>query len=589
MNLPSETITVLHVDDDPDFVELTALFLEREDDRLAVETELCVADGLERLATEPVDCVVSDYDLPGSNGLEFLHAVREEYPVLPFILFTGKGSEQIASEAISAGITDYLQKGGGTSQYTILANRISNAVAESEARQFERLTNHSPLTILERIDDAFLALDNDWRITYLNERAEAVFETPLDELLGQSLWEQFDEATDTLFYDRYHEAKELNEPRTVEGHFEPWGRWYKEHIYPSENGLTVLFHDITEQKDRERRYGAIFNNTYQFTGLLEPDGTFIEVNEAGLAFGDVERADVIGKKMWNTYWFQLSTQTRERARDAVERAADGEFVRHELPVQGADSEAIVDFSVRPLTDDQGTVTQLIPEGRDITDLTEREQALKRERDRLDEFASVVAHDLRNPLNVAKGRIALARRTDDAEHLDAADAALERIDRITENVLRLARHGRDIGPLESVSIQSAVDSAWSLVADDADHAELYYRDDELALIEIEADYDRLCHLLENLLRNAIVHGGEAVTVTVETINGGFAIEDDGPGIPEKQREAMFSADRSTVDRERRFGLRIVERVADAHGWDIRVTDGADGGARFEITGVERSEC
>ena len=101
------SIRILHVDDDPEFADLTATLLEREDDRFAVETATTGDEGLARI--DDVDCVVSDYAMPSANGIEFLETVREDHPDLPFILFTGKGSEEIASDAISAGVTDYLQ------------------------------------------------------------------------------------------------------------------------------------------------------------------------------------------------------------------------------------------------------------------------------------------------------------------------------------------------------------------------------------------------------------------------------------------------------------------------------------------------
>ncbi|PSQ59360.1 MAG: hypothetical protein BRD23_04610 [Halobacteriales archaeon SW_9_67_25] len=135
MNSP---IRVLHVDDDPAFADLTATALEREREGFAVETAASAADGLERLGKEDYDCIVSDYDMPRTDGIDFLAAVREEYPDCPFILYTGKGSEEVASDAISAGVTDYLRKGSGTDQYELLANRITNAVSQVRAeRQLE--------------------------------------------------------------------------------------------------------------------------------------------------------------------------------------------------------------------------------------------------------------------------------------------------------------------------------------------------------------------------------------------------------------------------------------------------------------------
>ena len=119
---------VLHVDDDVGLLDLTAAVLEREDERLTLHTESSAEAGLAWLRDHSADCVVSDYDMPRVNGLEFLEAVREEFPSLPFVLFTGKGSEEIASEAISAGVTDYLQKGRSNEQFTVLANRVRNLV-----------------------------------------------------------------------------------------------------------------------------------------------------------------------------------------------------------------------------------------------------------------------------------------------------------------------------------------------------------------------------------------------------------------------------------------------------------------------------
>lgn len=143
MSTPKERIDVLHVDDEPDLADLAAQFLEQQEERIHVRTETGPGAGLDILNDVDFDCIISDYDMPGQNGIEFLEAVREDYPDLPFILYTGKGTEEVASDAISAGVTEYLQKGGGTDQYTVLANRITNAVVQyrskNRAAELERV------------------------------------------------------------------------------------------------------------------------------------------------------------------------------------------------------------------------------------------------------------------------------------------------------------------------------------------------------------------------------------------------------------------------------------------------------------------
>lgn len=246
-----DTVAVLYVGGEHGSTGRIAESLQREDDRLAVTTEHSTTAGLAHLDEHDVDCVVSEYDVPARTGLEFLSDVRDQYPRLPFILVTDDGSEELASEAIAAGVSDYVPKDGAES-YGSLATRIVSGVREFEGRSAEKRAKEDAQRLLERTADAFARLDTDWRFTYVNGGAESVFDRPASELLGNSLWEMFPEATETPFYDQYREAMAEGEPRTIEEYFEPRDRWYREHLYPSEDGISVVFRDITDQKERER-------------------------------------------------------------------------------------------------------------------------------------------------------------------------------------------------------------------------------------------------------------------------------------------------------------------------------------------------
>ena len=174
-------IRILHVDDDPQRTRVTEDVLEDVGDALDVVNETTVEDGLARLrdATD-VDCVVSDYAMPGENGLDFLEAVRADYPDLPFILFTGKGSEEIASKAISAGVTDYLQKGGMDS-YQLLANRVENVVAQYRAEQEVQRVYDA----MEAAREGISLLDEEGRFTYVNRAYADLYDYDPDEMVGE--------------------------------------------------------------------------------------------------------------------------------------------------------------------------------------------------------------------------------------------------------------------------------------------------------------------------------------------------------------------------------------------------------------------
>ncbi|WP_435195350.1 response regulator [Natronomonas sp. EA1] len=176
-------VRVLHVDDDPAMVEMVGVFLEQAG--MVTVGVSSAADALAVLEDEPIDCLVSDYDMPGRTGLDLLEAVRDRCGELPFILFTGKGSEEIASGAISAGVDDYLQKKTTPDQYEVLSQRIRTHVEKHRAEQalrqaegrYHRLVEQSLVGIYIVKEDVFV---------YANPGLASILGRSQESLVGMS-------------------------------------------------------------------------------------------------------------------------------------------------------------------------------------------------------------------------------------------------------------------------------------------------------------------------------------------------------------------------------------------------------------------
>ena len=469
-------IRILHVEDDPSLAELTATYLQRENDTFSISTAADAEEGLDRFDPESFDCILSDYNMPGKNGIEFLEAVRERDPEIPFILFTGKGSEAVASDAISAGVTDYLQKRTGSEQYELLANRIASAVSQYRAERE-----------LERQNDLF-------------EKAQ--------DLANVGAWE-YDIETG-----RHHRTAEV-----------------------------VRIHGLSEEADLPPEKSIECYHPEDQSTIRD---AFERAIEEGIAY-DLEarliRDD--GEQRW----------VRTRGEPQYEA---GELVR-----------------VR------GTL-------QDITEQKQREMDLERQNERLEEFAHVVSHDIRNPLQVASGSLERAEQTGADEAFQQIRRAHDRIDAIIEDLLVLSRQGQEIERTESVDISDLAHDAWETT--DTSSITLSTVGD----CAVEADPDRLRQLFENLFRNAVEHTAGDVTVTVGPIEPfptstrsggrhptGFYVADDGDGIPEEIREEVFEPGVTTADSGTGFGLAIVAQIAESHGWEVSVQEGYRGGARFEF--------
>jgi PAS domain S-box-containing protein len=1007
----SEAIKVLYVDDNQQLTGLVSECLEREDDRITVETAGSATEGLDALSRTDFDCVVSDYNMPVTNGLDFLRDV----PNLPFILYTGKGSEEVASEAISAGVTDYLQKGSGTSQYTVLANRIINAVkkhrSEERAETYRRIRkilrdvnhclvrlqdsaeieaevcrvitqsepyvlawigDHEPgtgafaprvsagrateyleevatpfpryqdlefpagdtietceVTTIEDFSDstegsewqterqygfhsaaslpleyenvsygvlnvysnrpeffgkrerellielsenithalyrvqqenerrrfeqgveesghAVFLTDTEGTIEYVNssferitgyseteavgqnprilksgEMDDAYYEELWESLLGGEVWEEevvnrqksgelytahqtiapifdsasnptgflaiqaditehkrrerkiresertyrdlFDGINDAVFIhtpdgeflsinetacnrlgyseaellelspadidssDHEDKVRERIEKIQVEGsltfesvHVTATGEQIPVEIgasiieYFGDEAILSIARDISEQKEKEQeltilserldlaleagqlgvwdwnietqavtfdeRWASMLGHSldeiephiHEWERRAHPDdlpeaeaaleahfageteyyecdhrmqtksGDWIWVRDVGRVFewnddGDPVRAVGIHQNITKQKALEKDLQRqRDRSEQYFENAgmvmllldsngnierinqrgrdllgyAEGELVGEdwfetvvptdseiglnklfdELRYENLDgievhenrvctkegNERILEWKNTLLRDASDEVIGVLSSGIDLTERRQNQAELRRQRDRLDEFASVVSHDLRNPLHVADARVNLLAEEIDSEHIGPIVRALDRMETIIEDTLLLARQGKTVAETESIGITELVQQCWQTMPTSEATVEV------VEPFTLQGDRNRLTQLFENLFRNAIEHGREDVSIRTGPLgNSGFYIEDDGPGVHTEDQTEIFDIGYSTADEGTGFGLNIVTRIADAHNWEITLTDGTEGGARFEF--------
>ncbi|WP_254823195.1 sensor histidine kinase [Haloglomus halophilum] len=334
-------------------------------------------------------------------------------------------------------------------------------------------------------------------------------------------------------------------------------RWKREQVDHALDSLTDLFY-VIDADGRMVRWNRRFNERW---GLTDAE------------IAETWPWEFLVEDDWAAVQEAIGQTLSEGEASARVRAALPDGRTPMLELQG-----------RRLTDDHGNILGLCGTGRDISEQAAREDSLRTRNEQLDEFAAVLSHDLRNPLSVAIGSLDIARAERDTSDLERTADALARLNDLIDDILTAARQDRTVIDPVPVSLRAISQAAWNSVSTHG--ATLEVTTD----IVIRADPTRLRRVLENLFRNSVEHGstaGHDVTVTVATLAGedgtaGFVVADDGPGVPETDRERVFDRGHSTGDGVG-LGLAVVRNLAEAHGWRVTLGDGQ--GARFEFHDVD----
>ena len=356
--------------------------------------------------------------------------------------------------------------------------------------------------------------------------------------------------------------------------------------------------------ESERRFRAVFDSSFQFIGLLHPDGTLIGANRAALEFGGIPLETVVGQPLWETPWWKITPETQAQLRELIARAAQGEFIRYQVEVWDAEKRpTMIDFSLKPIRDEAGQIVLLIPEARDISEHKQLEQqkvelALERERSSLlKKFLSDISHDFKTPLSVIRLNIDLLRRTvapPEQRRLEMVAAQEQHLTRLLNDMMVMVRldDAQTAFKFKPLEVNSLVQLVYHIQQSAA-----LRKKQKLVItpapndLLVEADQVELERALANVITNGLTYTPEdgTITVTPYQVKDCVVIEirDNGIGIAADELTNIFQRfyrsdqARSMDTGGTGLGLPIARKIVEAHRGSIEVESTLGAGSTFRI--------
>ncbi len=582
-------ISVLYVDDEPGLVALLRHYLQ-ETGEFEVVTAGSGTEALALLERFRVDVVVSDYQMPGMNGIDLLRECRRRFGDLPFILFTGRGREEIVIEAIEHGVDFYLQKGGdAAAQFAELAHKCRQVVrrrrAEEELRASEvrnrRIIEGSPTGI------HLYELGPGDTLVFLgaNPAADRILGIEHAHLVGRTIDDVFPGLRDSGVPESYREVARNGNPwhadlvtyrdRGIEGAYEVWA-------YSIGAGRIVIqFIDIAERlaleeelRELGRQWKVVFEAIGQPIMILNPEREILSVNRA------TERATGLTADM------MIGQPCTEVFHGSTDPPAECPFHRV-LQSEEADSpvEMVIEalggtylVSCTPIFDDDGRLEKVIHLATEITDRVRYEKELRLASDKLALISNVTRHDLRNRLMALQGYLRMIEREADPERRARFRRLVTESARSMEEILSFAADYERLGT-GSPEWQRLADVVRSALTEvDLDGIRL---DVETDTYEVLAD-PMLRKVFANMIDNTVRYGETVTRIKVSTHADGEALvvvyEDDGAGIPREEKDLIFW---KGYGKNTGLGLYLTAQILGITGIEIRETGTLGIGARFEI--------
>jgi PAS domain S-box-containing protein len=587
-------------------VEATADRLGQNCAEFSVRSEPTVQDALAQLsAGSQIDCVVSSYQLPEQDGLTLLRRVRESHGELPFVLLASEGSEAVAADAINAKANGYFRTGaGGTALYRRVCDRIESAVEAYHTRQAQLETRERLIQLAESSRTAVWLFSADWEeLIYVNSTYEDIFgrsiatleADPTDFMQGvhPDDREMVQNAMQTLSDGEQIELEYRVNPK------EEYQRWVQvegEPVYDDSGTLVYaagFARDVTDQKERQRK---LQEKTRQLQSILatveasifmaDRDGRYVLANERARELFGIGEEDLNGKLIEEVHDDEAARTIREDFEQVLEAGEMIEFER-EIPTQQGTRTFLSRLS--PIYSEAGEIQGVTGFRTDITERNQRQEQLERQNQEMEVFNSLLRHDILNGITVIRTRGDMLAEELEGEHQQYAETIIKWSDNMTGLVQRirdvLTTLTGDVPELERVNLSKGLHEQVETV--ETSYQAVAFETTVPDGVFVQAN-ELLTDVFKNVLMNAVEHNereGLCIesTVTVEDETVTVRIADNGRGVPDELKEAIFRRGRTGHVKQTGsgFGLFFVDAMVTAYGGEVSVEDNDAGGATFTV--------
>jgi PAS domain S-box-containing protein len=386
-------IRVLHVDDETSFLRITKQCLEAEGPFLVDEAQ-SVDEAMEKMTKTPYDAIVSDYQMPGKDGIEFLKELRQEGNKMPFIILTGKGSEEVAVKAFNLGADQYLNKTADSEAlYCELARTICSTIERKKAEEALRENEDMFRNIVENSQDVILLTRPDGIISYVNPASSEELGYEPQELVGKQLGIIHPDDLEKV-KTAHNEASKGGKGSSIEYRVLTkagntlWvsHSWSPIIIHGKVKSIVSAVRDITEHKrieealkESEEKYKDLFESAADVIITLDLNGNITSVNNAVSRFG-YKKEDVIGKNILDF----ISKEYWSTAMSDLSRVIQGKTAKNETEVKTQVGKLLVEYSARAIIRENSIAEVQI----NLRDITERKKAEAQARESQQKFAGL---------------------------------------------------------------------------------------------------------------------------------------------------------------------------------------------------------